>query len=130
MGFGEALSVLVVMSIPLVAILTSHQRKMAEIKARNGVTEGTGVVDARSAAQLAALQQEVALLRETATRFDLSFDSALTRLEQRVERVETNQMSATAPLSRSAVRQWRGDARTNANAGARGIAVPWRTIFF
>lgn len=40
---------------------------------------------------LQELRREVQDLRETTTRFDMSFDAALTRLEQRVDRVEQRQ---------------------------------------
>lgn len=79
--------------IPIIAIITSHQRKMAEIKAQQG-TKVTPQVEA----ELAALRREVAELRDTATNYDMSFDAALTRLEQRVDRVE--QRPATAAYSK------------------------------
>lgn len=76
------------------AIYLSHVRKIAEIKARTGVVEN----QVRSAnntsvsndvrAELQALREEVAKLRDTSTKFDLSFDAGLTRLEERVSRVE------------------------------------------
>jgi uncharacterized coiled-coil DUF342 family protein len=40
---------------------------------------------------LQELRREVSELRETSTRFDMSFDAAVTSLEQRVERVEATQ---------------------------------------
>ena len=42
-------------------------------------------------AELTALRNEVASLRDTTTRFDMSFDAAITRLEDRVDRVEVKQ---------------------------------------
>ena len=73
-------------SIPIVAIVTSHQRKLAEIKAQRTVN-----VPANVQSEMEALRNEVAALRDTTTRFDLSFDAAITRLEDRVDRVETRQ---------------------------------------
>lgn len=79
-----ALSIpIIALLIPIIAIITSHLRGMAEIKARQGTK-----VSPQVEAELAALRSEVAQLRDTATNYDMSFDAALTRLEQRMERVE------------------------------------------
>lgn len=83
---NETLALLIpilALMIPIVAIVTDHQRKLAEIKMRTG-TKVTPQVEA----ELSALRREVAELRDTATNYDMSFDAALTRLEQRVDRVE------------------------------------------
>lgn len=47
------------------------------------------------------LRQEIVALRETTTRFDISFDAAITRLEQRMNRVEeqTGQSEPTVSAS-------------------------------
>ena len=71
--------------IPLKVIL-GHISKMAEIK-RDGGAKGDGM-----ARQLAEMQNELKALRETTTRFDVSFDAALTRLEERVGSVETERI--------------------------------------
>ncbi len=68
-----------VFSVPLAAILTEHRRKLYEIKLR---TQGAG------GQQYEQLKKELSELRATATEFDLSFDTALQRLEQRIERLE------------------------------------------
>jgi ribosomal protein L16 Arg81 hydroxylase len=87
MGFGETLvaivGTLMVFGIPISAIWTSHFRKLAEIKARQ-----QGDISAETRAQLAAMREEMAALRDTTTKFDMSFDAALSRLEQRVDRIE------------------------------------------
>jgi hypothetical protein len=83
-----------VFAIPIVAIVTSHQRKLAEIKARMGIgTDNTALNEIKT--ELGALRQEVASLRDTTTTFDMSFDAAISRLEQRVDRVE--EIGAIAP---------------------------------
>jgi hypothetical protein len=71
--------------IPLKVIL-GHISKMAEIKALAG-RGGEGV-----ARQLEEVQAELRALRETTTRFDVSFDAALTRLEERVQSMETERI--------------------------------------
>jgi hypothetical protein len=74
--------------IPIVAILvgtlTKHQKDMAEIKARTG---NTGTND-EVLKEVKAMRAEMAELRDTTTKFDMSFDAAITRLEQRVDRLE------------------------------------------
>lgn len=77
------------LSIPIVAIVTSHQRELAKIKAQKSAQ-----VPANVEAELQALRNEVAALRDTTTRFDMSFDAAITQLENRVDRVETRQTGA------------------------------------
>ncbi|GAB4462664.1 MAG: hypothetical protein OHK0029_29900 [Armatimonadaceae bacterium] len=67
--------------IPISAILTYHLRKIAEIKAR---ASGGNTNEIRQ--ELQAIRQEMAELRDTSTRFDMSFDAAISRLEQRMDR--------------------------------------------
>ncbi len=78
-------------SIPIVAIITSHLREMAKIKANQGAQLSEEV---RS--ELREMKDQLAALRETTTKFDLSFDAALTRLEERVDRVEQRQSALAA----------------------------------
>ncbi len=77
--------------IPITGMVTYHQRKMAEIKARMGGVEATEIKE-----QVTAMRKDMAELRDTATRFDVSFDAAITRLEQRMDRAETT-LSKVAP---------------------------------
>ncbi|MBC8138891.1 MAG: hypothetical protein H8F28_23695 [Fibrella sp.] len=87
------------------AIYLAHVRKLAEIKARTGVVENrntanNGNVSGDVRAELQALREEVAKLRDTSTKFDLSFDAGLTRLEDRVARVEEqNHAARSTPVS-------------------------------
>ncbi len=80
--------------IPLKVIL-GHIAKMAEIRAKNG-WGGENV-----AQQLAQMQTELKALRETTTRFDVSFDAALTRLEERVQSAETERIRTNYDLAES-----------------------------
>ena len=77
------IAVLCVFGIPLSAIWTSHRRKILEMKLQLKNQGDTGVH-----AELEALRQEVRSLRDTSMQYDLSFDTALQRMEQRVERME------------------------------------------
>jgi FtsZ-interacting cell division protein ZipA len=79
------IGILAVFGIPLSAIWTSHLRKMAEIKAQQSTDSSESVTR-----EITALRQEVAHLRDTTTKFDMSFDAAITRLEDRMEKAETN----------------------------------------
>ncbi len=84
-----------VFAIPLVAIITSHQRKLAEIKAKMGVGSNAAELN-EVKSELSTLRREVASLRDTTTTFDMSFDAAISRLEQRVDRIdETSSVPAS-----------------------------------
>ena len=72
-----------VFGIPIVAILTSHRQKVLEMQMRMR-NEG----DAGVRASVEALRQEVQQLRDTTLQYDLSFDNALQRMDQRVEGLE------------------------------------------
>lgn len=81
--FIGLVSVVLIFGIPIISIWTTHQRKMLEMKLQ---LQNKGDVGVR--AELEALRQEVRSLRDTSMQYDLSFDSALQRMEQRVERIE------------------------------------------
>jgi hypothetical protein len=77
-----AISALVVLSpAAIVGVVLRHREKMTALKNRQ---EGApGLV-----AEVHELRNEMAQLRETTTRFDMSFDAALQRVEQRLDTVE------------------------------------------
>jgi hypothetical protein len=75
---------LIIFAIPIVAIITSHQRKLMEMKLKMG-SGG----DSKVAEELRALKQQMAELRDTTTRYDISFDAALQRIESRVGHIES-----------------------------------------
>src|SRR5947209_18031870 len=76
-------AVLLIFGIPIIKIWTDHQRKMLEMKLHLRNQGDSGL-----RAEFDALRQEVRSLRDTSTQYDLSFDAALQRMEQRVERME------------------------------------------
>jgi hypothetical protein len=78
-----AMGVFMIFGIAAIAIISEHIQKMAKIRA-DGATHG----HAETAAAIEALRREVAALRDTSTTFDMSFDSALQRLESRVSHLE------------------------------------------
>lgn len=72
-----------VFGIPLSLIWTYHRRKVLELQLRMK-QEG----DAGLRASVEALREEVRQLKDTTLQYDLSFDNALQRMEQRVENLE------------------------------------------
>lgn len=91
-------AVVLMFGLPIVAILTGHQRKMMEIRQRN-----LGTNDQISS-ELKEIRAAVAELRETTTRYDLSFDTALQRLEGRMSAVE-NRVANVENAQSAQVRQ-------------------------
>jgi hypothetical protein len=78
--------------------ILSHRIKMAEIKAKSVQSNDVGVQVA-----IDELRSEVRQLRDTTMRYDMSFDAALTRMEERVDRMETRSAYTTTandPLAR------------------------------
>ena len=88
-----------VFSIPLYAIWTYHKRKLEEIKGRQ-----RAAVDKSTAEAIDALRKEMAGLRDTTTQYDMSFDTALKRLESRVNHVEQKVITAGVPQDSERVR--------------------------
>ena len=64
-------------------ILMEHFQKMAKIRAEVRANAGQDVLNA-----IKELRTEVAELRDTTTRYDLSFDTSLQRLESRMNHLE------------------------------------------
>lgn len=73
-------AIICVFAIP---IITAHQRQMMELKLKMGQN-----VDRSLVAELQSMRQELAELRDTSTRYDMSFDAALQRIESRVGHLE------------------------------------------
>ncbi len=71
-----------VFAVPLMAIWTEHRRKVLEMQLRLRAERGS---DAAPKEQVRELAKQLADLRSTATEYDLSFDSALQRLESRMD---------------------------------------------
>jgi len=84
-----ALAIVFVFSIPLVAIVTSHRRQVLEMKLR---LHNRG--DEALRATVEQLRAEVRSLQDTTTQYDMSFDSALQRIERRVDSLENHAISS------------------------------------
>ncbi|MCS6777483.1 MAG: hypothetical protein RMJ43_12840 [Chloroherpetonaceae bacterium] len=87
-------------SIPIVAILTRHRQKMLELQLRLRQHQDTNLRET-----VEQLRAEVQSLRDTALQYDLSFDTALQRLEARVTQLERRSRSVAeepiVPLTRN-----------------------------
>jgi hypothetical protein len=81
--FTGLISVILIFGIPFFAVWTSHQRKVLEMQLRLKGHDDPGL-----RTEIEALRQEVRALRDTSMQYDLSFDTALQRMENRVEGVE------------------------------------------
>lgn len=73
--------------VMIVSRVLRHREKMAALRNRQETSPQLNL-------EIAALRQEVAALRDTTTRFDMSFDAALHRAEQRLDALEQPAQSA------------------------------------
>jgi hypothetical protein len=82
-----------VFGVGAIAVITEHFQRMARIKA-----EGRNKGQQDVLAAIDALRREVASLRDTTTSYDLSFDTALQRVEARVAALESRSTTPSAAL--------------------------------
>jgi hypothetical protein len=82
--------------IPIVAIVMSFKYKAKELELKAGRGGDPNVVSA-----LEDMKRQIADLRDTTTRYDMSFDSALQRIESRVGNLE-NRVSTIERASTTA----------------------------
>ena len=81
-------------------ILADNKGKIDKIKAQRQLKQEAGAPQNESlAAELRALKEQVSEMQNTGHQFDISFDAALSRLEERVSRVETKFAAPTATAS-------------------------------
>src|SRR5581483_2586261 len=85
------IAIIGIFGIPLSAIWTSHRRQVLEMQLR---LQNQG--DANVRAAIDDLRQEIKSLRDTTMQYDLSFDSALQRMERRVEALENRAVGVNA----------------------------------
>ena len=65
--------------------------ELAQLKAQQQVGGNAAPEVAALRQEVSALRQELHSLRDTSTQYDMSFDTALQRVEQRIGRIEQNQ---------------------------------------
>ena len=80
---GSLVLVGMILAIPWLAISTYHKRKLEEIRSKQKIE-----INEETRAAIEALRKEMAALRDTTTQYDVSFDSALNRLDSRMEHME------------------------------------------
>jgi predicted nucleic acid-binding Zn-ribbon protein len=83
---GEWIGLVAVICIfgwPMLMIVLKHQRQMAEMR-----MNVLGKADQSILAELEELKRQMSEMRDTTTRYDMSFDSALQRMESRMSHVE------------------------------------------
>jgi hypothetical protein len=74
---------MMVLAIPWYAISTFHRRKLEEIRAKQSIG-----IEEETRRAIEALRVEFAALRDTTTQYDVSFDTALNRLDSRMAHLE------------------------------------------
>jgi hypothetical protein len=79
----EVIAVLGVFGIPLLGIWTSHQRTLLKMRMQ-AQEQGNASVQQ----SVNALREEMRALRDTTMQYDLSFDTAIQRMEQRMNGLE------------------------------------------
>lgn len=68
---------------PIIGMFLKHQRHMAELR-----MNALGKADESLVTELQEMKRQMTELRDTTTRYDMSFDSALQRMESRLSHVE------------------------------------------
>ena len=79
---GALVSITLLM-IPIMGIMTFHRRKLEEMRLKHKLS-----VSDETAKAIEAVREEFKALRDTTTQYDMSFDSALHRIESRMGNVE------------------------------------------
>src|SRR5437016_826215 len=82
-GLAAILAVTFIFGWPVIKILTNHHARITQMKLEMRGGGGTAVLN-----EMRELKQQVNELRDTSTRYDISFDAALQRMESRIARVE------------------------------------------
>jgi methylthioribose-1-phosphate isomerase len=76
-------AVVMVFGIPITAIVTAHFRQLAQMKMNRSSEQDQALLH-----ELQAVKQQIEQLRDTTTQYDMSFDTALQRLESRMSHIE------------------------------------------
>ena len=74
---------LAIFSIPLTLIWTHHRRKMEELRNQKQVH-----ISEEVRSEFASVRAEIKALRDTATQYDISFDTSLQQAERRIAALE------------------------------------------
>ncbi len=79
------------MVVKVIDSLNRSRVEMAQLRAQQQGTANVGQEVVALRQEVAQLRQQLSELRDTSTQYDLSFDTALQRMERRVEHVEQQQ---------------------------------------
>ena len=83
-------AVLCAFGLPGMMMVMHHRRKMLELKLK---ANNTGDESLRIAVE--TLRREVHALRDTSTQYDMSFDTAMQRIERRVDTLENHAIATS-----------------------------------
>ncbi len=83
-NFVGLVAIVMTFSVPLMVIWTAHKKKMVELQ----IQMRQGGQDNTLRETVEALREEVRSLRDTTTQYDLSFDTALQTIENRLQSME------------------------------------------
>src|SRR5438128_1347015 len=87
--FGILVFFLMVFGVAGFAIYTEHRQKMAKIQSQTGQKAEPSILK-----EFQDLKEQMAEMRDTTTKFDMSFDTALQRLESRIAHLESRTMES------------------------------------
>lgn len=94
-GLSDLVEILGTFGGVALVILAGNKAKIDRMRAeREIMQQSLAPRGESSSAELQALKQQVSEMQNTSHQFDISFDAALSRLEERVNRVETKVAAA------------------------------------
>ena len=89
-GIGDLLEMLGIFGGVALVILAGNKAKIDKMRAEREIMQQSFAPRGESeSTELRALKDQVSEMQNTSHEFDISFDAALSRLEERVSRVET-----------------------------------------
>ena len=89
-GLGDLLEMLGMFGGVALVILAGNKAKIDKMRAEREIMhQSLGPRGASDSNELQALKQQISEMQNTSHQFDISFDAALCRLEERVNRMET-----------------------------------------
>ena len=78
-------------------ILASSKARIDKMRAERQIWQQPATSDPALLEEMKAMRQQMGEMQSTSHQFDLSFDAALNRLEERVSRVETKTTETRTP---------------------------------